>query len=40
LRASKEKLGDNKSDLATLAGVDNFADAQNYASTHADNRKV
>ena len=40
LRATTEKLEDNKSDLMILAGVDNFEDAKSYALAHKDNRKV
>jgi len=40
LRAAEEKLTDSVSDLILLAGVDNLADAQRYAETHVNNRKV
>lgn len=39
-QAALEKLGINKADLMSLANVNTFSDAQNYASTHPTNRKV
>ena len=39
-RAALEKLDINKADLMSLANVDTFSDAQEYASIHPTNRKV